>query len=496
MAATGMLIGGQWRQAAGSGKTEDVTSPFDGSVVGTVPTAGPAEVQQALAAAERGAATWRRTPAHERMRILLRAAELADERATKIARTISAETGKAITEATGEAGRSGEIIRLAAFEGTQLYGDTLPLDANRGTGLDKIGFTLRQPCGIVVAITPFNYPALLVLHKVAPALAAGNAVVLKPARTTPLTALELAACFVDAGLPEGVLSVLTGPGGELGDALVTDPRVRKISFTGSTATGEHIARMAGVKKLSLELGASCPVVVLPDADLELATSAVAAGGYVNAGQVCISVQRVIAHPKVHADFLDALVPKVQAIRTGDPSSPETEMGTLISTGEAERVQRAIADAAEAGARVLTGGQRDGATVAPTVVADVDPASPFSQDELFGPAVAVSTAQDWGAAIAQANSTAYGLAAGVFTSDVAGAVRAMREIDAGSIHINWTPLWRADLMPYGGLKGSGYGKEGPRWAVEEMTEVKTIVLHGRPWPLDVHQLLAGGGEVGS
>ncbi|MFL6250371.1 MAG: aldehyde dehydrogenase family protein [Actinomycetes bacterium] len=480
MARTEMLIGGRWRPAAGTGQTEEVTSPYDGSVVGTVPVAGTDDVEAALRAAEHGAQTWRHTPAHERMRIMLRAAELADQRAAEIARTISAETGKTITEATTEAGRSGALIRLAGFEGTQLYGDTLPLDANPGTGQDKIGFTLRQPCGIVVAITPFNYPALLVLHKLAPALAAGNAVVLKPARTTPLTALELAACFVDAGLPEGVLSVLTGPGGTLGDALVSDPRVRKISFTGSTATGERITRMAGVKKLSLELGASCPVIVLPDADLEQAASGVATGGYVNAGQVCISVQRVITHPRVNADFLDALVPKVEAIRTGDPSSPDTTMGSLITTAEAERVERAIADAAAGGARVLTGGQRDGASVTPTVVADVDPASPFSQDELFGPAVAVSKADDWQAAIAQANGTAFGLAAGIFTSDLAGAIQGIREIDAGNIHINWTPLWRADLMPYGGLKGSGIGKEGPRTAVAEMTDEKTVVLHGRPW----------------
>jgi acyl-CoA reductase-like NAD-dependent aldehyde dehydrogenase len=480
MDLTPMLIGGDWRPAAGTGLTEDVTSPYDGSVVGTVSMAGSEDVEAALTAAEAGAARWRSTPAHARMKILLRAAELADQRAGDIARTISAEAGKTITEATREASRSGEIIRLAAFEGTQLYGDTLPLDANQGTGLDKIGFTLRQPCGVVVAISPFNYPALLVLHKLAPALAAGNAVVLKPARTTPLTALALAACFVDAGLPDGVLSVLTGPGSELGDMLVSDPRVRKISFTGSTAIGERITRLAGVKKLSLELGASCPVIIMPDADLELASSAVADGGYVNAGQVCISVQRVIAHPAVSGDFLDALVPKVEAIRVGDPSSPETGMGTLITTGEAERVRQSIAAAAAGGARVITGGERDGSMVSPTVVADVDPSSPFAQDELFGPAVAVSTAEDWESAVMQANGTAYGLAAGIFTSDVAGAVRAMREIDAGSIHINWTPLWRADLMPYGGLKGSGIGKEGPRWAVEEMTELKTVILHGRPW----------------
>lgn len=480
MAPTELLIGSRWQASTGPGLTREVMSPFDGSPVGTVALAGPEDVDVALASAVRGAAVWRRTPAHERMTILLRAAELADERAGRIARTISAESGKTITEATGEASRSGDLIRLAAFEGTQLYGETLPLDANRGTGFDKVGFTLRQPCGVVVAITPFNYPALLVLHKLAPALAAGNAVVLKPATSTPLTALELASCFVDAGIPEGVLSVLVGSGGVLGDLLVTDPRVRKISFTGSTATGEHIARVAGVKKLSLELGASCPVVVLPDADLELAASAVALGGYVNAGQVCISVQRVITHPSVTSDFLDALVPKVEAIRTGDPSSSETTMGTLITTAEAERVERAIAQAATDGARILTGGERDGAVVSPAVVTDVDPDSPFSQQELFGPAVAVSSAADWESAIAQANGTAYGLGAGVFTSDVAGAIRAVREIDAGSVHINWTPLWRADLMPYGGLKGSGYGKEGPRAAVSEMTEVKTIVLHGRPW----------------
>ncbi len=474
-----MLIGGTWRPAA-DGRAEDVTSPFDGTVVGTVPVAGPDDVRAALDRAEAGAATWRRTPAHERMRVLLRAADLADERAEQTAQIISAEAGKTITEARGEASRSGDLIRLAAFEGTQLYGDGLPLDANRGTGLDKLGFTIHQPVGIVVAITPFNYPALLVMHKLAPALAAGNAVVLKPARTTPLTALALARCFTDAGLPDGVLSVITGSGGSLGDALVTDPRVRKVSFTGSTATGEHITQVAGIKKLSLELGSSCPVVVLPDADIELAASAVAAGGYINAGQVCISVQRVITHPAVAGDFLDALTANVQAITTGDPGSEKTTMGTLITGGEAERVEQAIQQAVADGAKLVTGGERDGAIISPAVVAGVDPDSPFSQDELFGPAVAVSSAEDWEDAIAQANSTPYGLGAGIFTSDVSGAVRAIREIDAGNVHINWTPLWRADLMPYGGLKASGIGKEGPRSAVAEMTDTKTVILHGRPW----------------
>ncbi|SEI97834.1 glyceraldehyde-3-phosphate dehydrogenase (NADP+) [Arthrobacter sp. yr096] len=474
-----MLIAGNWRKAA-DGRTEEVRSPFDGRTIDTVPVATVKDAQDALDRAETGAHLQRTTPAHVRVDILLRAAALADERAEDIAQTISAETGKPITEARGEASRSGNIIRLAAYEGSQLYGSTLPLDANAGTGLDKVGFTLRQPVGIVVAITPFNYPALLVLHKIAPALAAGNAVVLKPARATPLTALKLAQCFVDAGLPPEALSVITGPGSTLGDVLVTDPRVRKVSFTGSTATGTRISNIAGVKKLSLELGASCPVIILPDADLELASSAVAAGGFINSGQVCISVQRVIVDRRVEADFLDALVPKVEAISVGNPKEDDTRIGSLISEEEAARVHASINEARHSGARVLTGGERDGAVVTPAVVAGVDPRSKLSRNELFGPAVAVSSAQDMESAIAMANDNEYGLGAGIFTRDVATTVQAMRQIDAGNIHVNWTPLWRADLMPYGGLKGSGIGKEGVRSAVEEMTEEKTIILHGRSW----------------
>lgn len=476
-----LLIGGEWKPSAEQDQSRlTVTSPFDGRTVGEVVAAGREDVRLSIEAAQRGAELWRRTPAHERAAVLHRAADLADERAETIAQVLCAENGKTLAEARTEASRSGSIIRLAAFEGTQLYGDTLPLDANPGTGQEKLGFTLRQPAGIVAAISPFNYPALLVMHKLAPALAAGNAVILKPASTTPLTALALAECFVDAGIPEGVLSVLTGAGKTVGDALVSDPAVRKVSFTGSTAVGEHIASIAGVKKLSLELGASSPVVVLPDADIELAASAVAAGGYINAGQVCISVQRVVAHSSIAADFNDALLEKVKKHQIGDPNSAETTVGTLITEKEAQRVEESIRSAAEAGATLATGGDRDGAMIQPALLTGVAPASQIIHEELFGPAVAVSTAGDITEAIALANSTSYGLAAGIFTKDVNAAVQAAREVDAGSIHINWTPLWRADLMPYGGLKASGVGKEGPRAAVEEMTEAKTIVLHGKPW----------------
>jgi glyceraldehyde-3-phosphate dehydrogenase (NADP+) len=459
---------------------EDIISPFDGVVVGQVPVTKLSDIESVISKSVKAADLWRHTPAHIRSAVLLKAAALADERSEEIAQIISSENGKSLVEARGEASRSGEIIRLASFEGSQLYGSTLPLDANKGTGLEKLGFTLRQPVGVVVAISPFNYPALLVLHKIAPALAVGNSVVLKPARVTPLTAIALAKCFTDAGLPEGVLQVVHGAGSELGNALVTDPRVRKISFTGSTATGSHISSVAGIKKLSLELGSSCPVVVLDDADIEYATDAIALGGYINAGQVCISVQRVIVDRKVMGSFLDALKPKVEAIKIGDPKNSETKVGTLINEAEAIRVESSIKQAVKAGATLLTGGERSRTLISPAIVSGVDPKSPFAQDELFGPAIAVSSADGIKEAIVLANSTIYGLGAGVFTKNVDVAIQSAREIDAGIIHINWTPLWRADLMPYGGLKSSGVGKEGIRSTVNEMTEEKTIILHGRSW----------------
>lgn len=461
-------------------KLEEIKSPFDGSVVGQAPVATIADVDIAITKAVSGADLWRHTPAHIRSAILLKAATLADERIEEIAQIISGENGKSLLEARGEASRSGEIIRLAAFEGSQLYGSSLPLDANKGTGLEKLGFTIRQPVGVVVAISPFNYPALLVLHKIAPALAVGNSVVLKPARSTPLTAIALAKCFSDAGLPEGVLQVITGSGAELGSALVKDPRVRKVSFTGSTSTGVQISNVAGVKKLSLELGSSCPVVVLDDADIDYATDAIALGGYINAGQVCISVQRVIVDEKIMSNFLDALKPKVEAIKVGNPKSDDTKVGTLINEAEAIRVENSIKQAVSDGAVLLTGGARDKTIIKPAIVCGVNPNSAFAQDELFGPAIAVSSANGIKEAITLANSTVYGLGAGVFTKNVDVAIQSAREIDAGIIHINWTPLWRADLMPYGGLKSSGVGKEGVRSTVTEMTEEKTIILHGRSW----------------
>ncbi len=468
-----MYVAGEWR---GSAREEAVRNPYDGEVVDTVPVATAADAEAALAAAVDGARAMRALSAWERSEILRRAADLVEASLPDLARTIALEAGKPLTEATNEAKRIPELLRLSASEGARMHGETVPVDAAPG-GAGKLAFTLRQPCGVVVAITPFNYPALLVLHKVGPALAAGNAVVLKPARQTPLTALFLTRALLEAGLPENALQCLTGPGSELGAVLCADPRVRKISFTGSTAVGEQISRVAGVKRLSLELGSNCPLIVLPDADLEQVAAATLTGGYVNAGQVCISVQRVLVAREVYADYVDALTPLVEGLRTGHPLDEATGLGPVISEAEAERVERTIRAAIDGGATLIAGGSREGAVVAPTVVGDVDPAMEISRSELFGPAVALTAVSGIDEAIALANDSDYGLGAGLFTSDLGSALRFAKEIDSGSIQINSSPLWRADLMPYGGLKGSGIGKEGPRYAIEEMTELKTIVFHG-------------------
>ncbi|KAB1642310.1 aldehyde dehydrogenase family protein [Gulosibacter chungangensis] len=469
-----MYIAGEW---VGSDRSQSVINPFDGSIVDEVPLADASAIERALAAADRAALRLLNSTGAERQKIMERAGQLADERVEEIAQTISLELGKPIREARIEASRAGDLIRLAGFEGAQLYGQGLPLDAHPGAGKQRLGFTLREPCGVVVAITPFNFPLLLVLHKIAPALAAGNSVILKPASHTPLTALALTRVFLDAGLDPEAISCITGSGSTVGDRLCADERVRKITFTGSTGVGNHIARVAGAKKLSLELGASCPTVILDDADIERAAVAVASGGYANAGQVCISVQRAIVHEKIYADFLDALKPKVEALTLGNPLDVSTTLGPLVSESEAERVERSISESVRRGARLITGGERSGATVTPAIVADVDSSDALSQDELFGPAVAVTSVSSLEEALIAANSTTYGLGAGLFTENLSKGIKFLRGVNAGVLHMNWTPLWRADLMPYGGTKGSGIGKEGIRSAIAEMTEEKTIVLHG-------------------
>jgi len=467
-----MYVAGQWIDKP---KKIDVLNPYDNSVIDTVPHAEAADVNRALESAARGARAMAGLSGYERWKILKKAAELVEARNEELGRLISTEEGKIIAEGRGEARRAVETIMGSAEEAKRIHGETVPLDGDPGGG-KRFGVTLRVPCGVVAAISPFNFPLNLVCHKVGPALAAGNAVVIKPATDTPLSALKLTEILLEAGLPPEGIQCLTGPGGEIGDALVADRRVRKITFTGSRDVGERICRLAGIKKVTMELGSNSPIIVMPDADLDKVAVAVAATGYANAGQVCISTQRVLTAGKVYGDFLDALGPRVAALTTGNQLDEKTKVGPMVREKDAVRVEEWVKEAVSTGARVVVGGQRRGAIYAPTVVADVKPEMRISRDELFGPAVAVTPFNNIDEAIALANDTIYGLSAGIFTENLEWAMKFAREVQSGNLHVNWGPQWRADLMPYGGLKESGFGKEGPRYAVEEMTELKMVVFH--------------------
>jgi glyceraldehyde-3-phosphate dehydrogenase (NADP+) len=397
------------------------------------------------------------------------------ERRDSLGKLISTEEGKLLREGIFEASRAKETIELSAEEAKRIGGELLPLDG-ASTGKGNLGFTLPVPCGVVVAITPFNFPLNLVCHKVGPALAAGNAVILKPASNTPLSSLALVEILLEAGLPPLAISCLTGAGSSIGDALCSDPRVRKITFTGSRDVGEHICKLAGLKRITMELGSNSPIIVMPDADLDRVAEVMVANGFSNAGQVCISAQRVIALDKAYAPLLDALQPKVQAIRVGNQLDERSQMGPMIREADAKRVSEWVSEAKAAGARILAGGSHQGTLHEATLVADASSSMRISRDEVFGPALVVSHAADIDAAIAQANDSRYGLSAGIFTKNLDWAMKFARQVDAGNLHINWGPQWRADLMPYGGLKDSGLGREGPKYAIQEMIDYKTVVIH--------------------
>jgi acyl-CoA reductase-like NAD-dependent aldehyde dehydrogenase len=467
-----MYVAGQWIDKP---QKIEVLNPYDDSVIDTIPKADLNDVDRTLTAAEQGARVMAKLSSYERWKILKRAAEIIEARSEEIGRLISMEEGKVIGEGRAEALRAVETIMGSAEEAKRSHGETVPLDGDPAGG-KRFGFTIRVPCGVVVAISPFNFPLNLVCHKVGPAIAAGNAVVIKPATDTPLSALKLTAILLEAGLPPAGIQCLTGSGGEIGDALVSDRRVRKITFTGSRDIGERICKMAGIKKVTMELGSNSPIIVMPDADMEKVVAGVVATGYANAGQVCISTQRVLTAGKIYGDFLDALKPKVAALATGNQLDDKTKVGPMVRERDARRVEQWISEAVSTGARLVVGGERHGTIYAPTVVADVQPEMRISCDELFGPAVAVTPFNNIEDAIALANDSIYGLSAGIFTENLEWAMRFVREVHSGNLHVNWGPQWRADLMPYGGVKESGFGKEGPRYAVEEMSELKMVVLH--------------------
>jgi glyceraldehyde-3-phosphate dehydrogenase (NADP+) len=468
-----MYVGGTWTE--GSVRTV-VRNPFDGSIVDTVPVATPAEIEAALGSAVRGARAMVSLPAHRRAEILVSAAQSLSARTQEFAVVLTREMGKPIAESRGEVGRAVQTLTLAAEEAKRVTGEMIPLDAGPG-GEGKLGFTLRVPCGVVLAITPFNFPLNLVAHKVGPAIAAGNAVIVKPATNTPLSALKLTELLLEAGLPPEAIQCVTGSGATVGAQLCADRRVRKISFTGSRAIGAGITSVAGLKRVTMELGSNSPLIVMPDADVRQVAAATAATGYANAGQSCISTQRVLVDDRIRDAFLDAVAPMVEAISTGDPLDEAVKMGPMISETEAERVRSWVEEAVQGGAQLLVGGQREGAIHRPTLLADVDPALRISREELFGPAVAVTSFSGIDEAIALANDSSYGLGAGIFTENIRWAMEFVRRVESGNLMVNWAPNWRADLMPYGGLKDSGFGKEGPKYAVQEMTETKMVVFHG-------------------
>ncbi len=453
----------------------EVHSPYDGSVVGAVPACTTEHIDRATAVAlERHRSG--PPPAFERAEVLDRAAVLLTERLDEFARSISQESAKPITTARVEAQRAVDTIRFSAAEARTFTGEMVPLDAS-SAGVGKLGFTKRVPIGVVGAISPFNFPLNLVCHKIAPAVAAGCPVVLKPASSTPLTALRIARLFGEAGLPPGWLNVVTCSG-RVANHMVLHPDVAMITFTGSPEVGWGIRADAPRKRVSLELGNNAPVVIEPDGDWETAASRIAVGGYAFAGQTCISVQRVYVHRSLHEGFVAALADAVSKLKVGDPADPATDVSALIDPGETDRVSAWITEATEGGARLVVGGTRgEYGVLEPTLLDGVLPDMKVCSTEVFGPLVGVAAYDRFEDALAMANDTRYGLQASVFTRDIGKALVAADTLDFGGVLVNELPSWRADQQPYGGVRDSGNTREGPPYTVQEMTERRMIVIQG-------------------
>ena len=450
-----------------------VVNPYTGAEVGRVARGMAEDVNRAVQTAQNAAREMRCLPLHRRAAILSEAARLLRVRVESLAQLITSESGKTIRETRAEVERAAGIFQFASEETRRLHGETLPFDAFPN-GEGRTGYWTREPIGIVGAITPWNVPLALSAHKIAPALGAGNTVVHKPAEQTPLIAQQLAEILREAGLPEGALSVVTGLGEEAGDALVTHPKVAFISFTGSREVGMRLPGRAGYKKVALELGGNSPVIVTPSANLEDAADAIVKGGFAVAGQLCISVQRVIVQETIREALAALILPRVRALRVGDPSDEATDVGTLINSEACDRVTKAVEAARQAGATVQVGGERLGKSLyAPTVLDNVPRDASLAMEEAFAPVILLMPYTTLDDAIALANSTSYGLNAGIYTNDLREAFMAARELVAGSVMINDVPTFRSDLMPYGGRKQSGLGREGVRFAMEEMTELKVV-----------------------
>jgi glyceraldehyde-3-phosphate dehydrogenase (NADP+) len=468
-----MFIEGCW---VGTGRPEKnmlpVSDPENGRLLAKVPSADAADVERVLRCADRLRETARGLPTHRRIAILRRAANLIEDDAEGFAQTIACEGIKTIREARLEVQRAVETLRLCAEEARRLSGETILFDQRPGSEA-RSGYALREPIGIVLAITPFNDPLNLVIHKVGPAIAAGNCVILKPHEATPLSALRLAGVLEAAGVPPGMLQVITGLGHKIGDQLVADKRVRMVSFTGGRSVGERVQRVAGLKRTALELGGNCATIVLADADLEQAVARCVSGAFWAAGQNCLHVQRIFVAREFHAAFRSQLVARTLEHRFGPKLDETMDMGCLINEGSAARLEDQVTSAVQSGAQVLAGGTRQGTLFAPTLMENVPACHPLAVDEAFGPVTVVSAVFDLDEAIAAANAVDYGLHAAIFTRDLRSAHNAIERLEAGAVIVNDSTDYRIDAMPFGGTKGSGLGREGVRSTLLEMSEPKVV-----------------------
>lgn len=466
-----LVIGGT---RLSSSLTDAVRNPYSGDTIAHVCLADRALAEEAVRSTVQAAAAMSRLSGHVRASACAAIAERLRERHEEFAAVMVAEAGKPITDARREVGRAIQTFVIAGEEAKRLGGEVIPLDWT--PGMERyFGLTRRIPIGAILGITPFNFPLNLVVHKVAPALAAGNAIFIKPAPQTPLTALLLGELVAGVGLPPGALNVVPCDN-QVAQALVEDDRFKMLSFTGSAAVGWMLKAKSGKKRVALELGGNAGVIIEPDADLELAAQRCAAGGYGYAGQTCISVQRIFVHESVHARFSDIFLAKVRAITVGDPTREDTIVGPVINEAAAVRIERWIEEARAQGARVLAGGGRTGAVVAAAVVSDLTPTMKLSCEEVFGPVVSLAPYRTFDEALRAVNDSPYGLQAGIFTRDITRIFQAFRELEVGAVLANEIPTFRADHMPYGGVKDSGLGREGVRYAMEEMTEPRLLVLN--------------------
>lgn len=467
-----MLIGDHWVDKE---EKIDVINPYNSEVIDTVPSGDRQDVEAAISAAEEGFQINRDMPVHQRISVLYKAAEILRTREEEFARIIASEGSKTIKEARKEASRCVDTITVSAEEARRIVGETIPFDSREGSE-NRVGYYYRFPIGIILAITPFNDPLNLVAHKVGPAIAGGNAVVLKPATVTPLSALKLGEILIEAGLPHKILSIVTGYGSKIGDALVEDPRPRMISFTGGIEAGEKIVKKAGLKKIGMELGSNSPVIVMDDADLDQAVELSVSGAFWAVGQNCIGVQRIYIHEKVYDKFEEMFVALTRKMKVGYQLDEDTDMGPMITEGEAERVEAWVKEAIQDGAELLTGGKREGTLFEPTVFKNMPSAAKLNCEEVFGPVVNLYKVTSLDEAIVLSNSVRFGLHGAIFTRSLHHAFKAIRELDVGGVMVNDSTDYRIDMMPFGGVKWSGLGREGIKFALLEMTEPKLVCFN--------------------